>query len=148
MLIETVRSDFCGHMLPPSQISLPILELTAREAFGDRYVPSFVYFVDLSQKVGYWAGAIWQNKSSSAYFAEMIERGVLSETRVENGWLYQLTEIGIRQIFSHQQKHLEHQAKDQGSSNDDSAHQYFFGIKENIYKVLGWLLTAEEPMSS
>ncbi len=61
------------------------------------------HFVASSQGNGKWTGFIYEDRAGQdTDFAAMMKLGFLSETKVDEGWLYELTQFAIEQIYVRQ----------------------------------------------
>ena len=68
------------------------------------YAQIALRFIYASQKCDEWVGIIYEDRrvESDRSFAKMIELDFLAEKQVEGGWLYELTQFAIEQIYVRQ----------------------------------------------
>lgn len=58
------------------------------------------FFVHFSKERGFWTGCLFTERAQvRSVYAQMMDKGLLSETKVSEGWLYQLTPLAISQIY-------------------------------------------------
>ncbi len=112
---RTVSSNFKTAIMPSDiRIVSNVPALTAMiDTLGRcEYEAIAASFVINSQDVGKWIGFVYEDRAeSNTNFAKMIELGFLSEQETCDGWLYELTQFAIEQIYVRQSKHQIHRLK-------------------------------------
>ena len=76
------------------------------------YEATAASFVVNSQDAGKWIGFIYEDRAEgNTNFAKMVELGFLAEQQIDTGWLYELTQFAIEQIYVRQSKRQIHHLK-------------------------------------